>query len=250
MPTNLKGSFASKTDIGRIRISNDDQAYACTNSDKEVFLIVCDGMGGANKGDYASRTAIELMKESFSKKGRLSPFFAKRWMSKALKRANGIIYKESLDNPTYEGMGTTCVCVLLLGDKMIVGNVGDSRAYAYDGKNLIRLTSDDTVGDYLARVKGLSEEEFASSEERHILTNAVGVFASCSSTVKILPYRKETIILCSDGLYNNVPESGIRSCLSTDDRVDEKISALIAEANGNGGSDNIGIALWECRSNG
>ncbi|MCR5079620.1 MAG: protein phosphatase 2C domain-containing protein [Bacilli bacterium] len=250
MASSLKGSFAYKIDIGKIRISNDDQAFACTNSQKEVFLIVCDGMGGANKGDYASRMAIEVMKDAFASKGRTSPFFAKRWMIRALKKANKAVYRESISNPAYDGMGTTCVCALLLGDKMVIGNIGDSRAYAYDGKNLIRLTSDDTVGDYLARVKGLSEEDVAASEERHILTNAVGVFATASSTVKVLPYHKQTILLCSDGLYNNVPESGIRSCLSTDDRVDEKVNALIAEANGNGGSDNVGISLWECRSNG
>ena len=243
---NLKGSFAFRTDIGRIRISNDDNAVAAINSVGEVLLCVCDGMGGAKKGDYASKKTMSILLEEFKAKRHTPPFFAKRWLAKTFKKANSAVYKQSVSNPAYEGMGTTCVAVLLLGDKMVIGNVGDSRAYSFDGRNLTHLTSDDTVGDYLARVKKISEEEVDASPERHILTNAIGVFATCASSVRVLPYLRETILLCSDGLYNNISEASIRTCLGTDERVDEKVSNLIAEANGNGGSDNIGISLWEC----
>ena len=243
---NLKGTFAFRTDIGRIRISNDDNAIALINSSGEVLLAVCDGMGGAKKGDFASKKTMNILVEEFKAKRSMPPFLAKRWLARTFKKANAAVYKQSMSNSAYEGMGTTAVVVLLLGDKMVIGNVGDSRAYSYDGRNLAHLTSDDTVGDYLARVKKISEEEVDASPERHILTNAIGVFATCASSVRVLPYFKETILLCSDGLYNNISEASIRACLGTDERVDEKVNNLIAEANGNGGSDNIGISLWEC----
>lgn len=247
-PCTLKGSYDSRTDMGRIRLSNDDNATACVNANGEVLLAVCDGMGGAKKGDYASKKTMSVIVEAFKKKRRTSAFFAKKWLQRTLRKANAAVYKQSISNEFYEGMGTTAVVVLLLGDKMVIGNVGDSRAYRYDGRNLIAMTNDDTVGDYLARVKKISEEELSSSSERHILTNAIGVYATCASSIHIMPYLRETILLCSDGLYNNISEASIRACLSTDERVDEKINNLIAEANGNGGSDNIGIALWECRN--
>lgn len=243
--TNLKGSFAFRTDIGRIRISNDDSAFATINANGEVLLAVCDGMGGAKKGDYASKKTMTILLEEFRKKRPTGPYFSKKWLAKAFKKANAAVYKQSVSNESYEGMGTTAVVVLLLGDKMVIGNIGDSRAYSYDGRNLVALTTDDTVGDYLARVKKISEEDIGATPERHILTNAIGVFATCASSIRVQPYLKETILLCSDGLYNNISEASIRACLSTDERVDEKVANLIAEANGNGGSDNIGISLWE-----
>ena len=241
----LRGSFAVKTDVGKIRISNDDQAFAVRNSNGEVMLIVCDGMGGAKKGDFASRIAIESMVEDFRAKKSMPTFLVKIWIRKALRKANSLIYDESEANAAYVGMGTTLVAVFLLGEKMVVCNVGDSRAYTYDGHTLHCLTNDQTVGDYLLRVNKLTEKEVASSPERHILTNALGVYATVASDITILPYSGETILLCSDGLYNNVPEASIRASLSTDERPDEKVNNLIAEANSNGGSDNIGISLWE-----
>lgn len=241
----LKGVYAYKTDVGKIRISNEDQASASFSPYKEALLVVCDGMGGANKGDYASKTAIDSLMDDFRSKRKMLPFLAKRWLSRALRKANSIIYSESESNPSYAGMGTTTVAVMLLGDKMVVANVGDSRAYAYDGFNLRRLTEDQTVGDYLVRVNKMSEKEVASSPERHVLTNALGVYPSCASDIRIYPYFGETILLCSDGLYNNLSEASIRATLSTDERPDEKVASLIAEANSNGGSDNIGIVLWE-----
>ena len=241
----LKGVFAFRVDVGKVRLSNDDQAIALTNSAKEVLLAVCDGMGGANKGDYASKAAIDCLTEEFRSKRRMGVFFSKRWLRRVLRKANALIYDESENNEAYKGMGTTLVAVLLLGDSMVIANVGDSRAYAFNGTSLHRLTSDQTVGDYLVRVNKMSEKDASSSPERHILTNALGVYATLASDISSRPYDGETILLCSDGLYNNVPESSIRACLSTDERVDEKVGNLIAEANFNGGSDNIGIALWE-----
>ncbi len=241
----FKGHFASRTDIGRVRITNEDQATVLTNFRGEVFMVVCDGMGGQNKGDYASKAAIDHLVERFQSKRKMPAFFARSWLRRTIKEANAIIFNEAEKNKTYRDMGTTCVAVLILGSKMIVANIGDSRAYCYAKGRWERLTHDQTYVDYLYRSGQIEERERASSPERHVLMNALGIYPSASFDLSIRPYEGETILLCSDGLYNNVSEPEIRAILSTDERVDQKVSSLISDANANGGSDNIAIALWE-----
>ncbi len=242
---NFKGHFASRVDIGRVRVSNEDQAYVITNFAGDVLMVVCDGMGGQNKGDYASKMALDCLVESFQKKRKMPAILSKIWLRRAFKRANSIIFAEADRNPAYHDMGTTCVAVLIQRGKMIIGNAGDSRAYAYDERGLVRLTEDQTYVDYLYRSGQIQEREKSSSPDRHVLMNALGIFPSCSLDLSVRPYCGETILLCSDGLYNNISEPEIRAVLSTDERPDQKVASLIAEANANGGSDNIGIALWE-----
>ena len=85
----------------------------------------------------------------------------------------------------------------------------------------------------------------SSRADRHVLMNAMGIFPSASFDIKTFAYEGESILLCSDGLYNNLSEAEIKAVLASSDRVDEKTSFLISEANANGGSDNIAVALWE-----
>ena len=241
-----KGAFAFKTDIGKIRINNEDQAFVAVNGHGEVLLCVCDGMGGQNKGDYASKMASSMLSSAFLEKKKTSPFFAKSWLVKAIKKANAAIYKEATSNPVYSEMGTTCVCVMICQNRLIVANVGDSRAYSFYNGRLGKLTEDQTYVDYLLRTGKIEETETATRSDRHVLMNALGIYPSASLDSKIVPYYGESILLCSDGLYNNLSESEIRACLGTEDRPDEKVNTLIFEANEHGGSDNIAVAYWEC----
>ena len=242
---NYKGYFSSRTDIGRVRIANEDQAYVLTNYHGEVLMVVCDGMGGQNKGDYASKMAIDHLVECFQTKRRMPVFLSRSWLLRVIKEANAMIYDEAQKRKIYHDMGTTCVAALIQGQKIIVANVGDSRAYAYDERGLVRLTQDQTYVDYLYRSGQIKEREKDSSPNRHVLMNALGIYPSASLDLIVRPYCGETILLCSDGLYNNVSEPEIRAILSTDERPDVKVSSLISEANGNGGSDNVAIAIWE-----
>ena len=240
-----KGHFASRTDMGRVRISNEDQAFVLTNYNGDVLMVVCDGMGGQNKGDYASKMAMDYLVEAFQKKRKSPAFFTRSWLLRVIKEANSLIYTEANKNPTYRDMGTTIVCAVIQDNKIIMANVGDSRAYRYDEQGLSRLTEDQTYVDYLYRSGQIEASERDTSSQRHVLMNALGIFPSASCDLMVKPYFGETILLCSDGLYNNVSESEIRAVLSTDERPDQKVASLIAEANANGGSDNIAIAIWE-----
>ncbi|MFA5480941.1 MAG: Stp1/IreP family PP2C-type Ser/Thr phosphatase [Bacilli bacterium] len=241
-----KGRFAYCIDVGRVRVSNEDQAIVLTNAKGDALLIVCDGMGGHNKGDYASKTAITLMSQAFkSKSGFGNVFLAKQWLAHQIRVTNKEIYDAAFNNEAYKDMGTTLVAALIFNDNIIVANIGDSRAYAirYDG--LERLTEDQTYVDYLFRTGKISKDEISTHPKRHVLMNALGVYPSVTMDITSEAYIGFSIILCSDGLYNNISEKEMHAILTTEERPEQKVDTLIKVANSNGGSDNIAIAYWE-----
>lgn len=242
----IKGQFCAKTDIGNVRVTNEDQAFCLINPEGNVLLCVCDGMGGHNKGDYASNLAANIISEEFRKvNGFLSHLSLRMWVSRTLKKVNTQIYKEAEDDVIYKDMGTTLVMAILWKDEVHVINVGDSRAYFKKYASMKQLTEDQTYVDYLYKTGKISEDEMKTHKDRHVLMNAIGTFPSVSYTYNIYPNVKDPILLCSDGLYNNASEAEIHSVLSTNERVDQKVNSLIEVAKSNGGSDNIAIAYWE-----
>ena len=244
--TKYKGQFIAKTDIGLVRETNEDQAAALINASGNVLLCVCDGMGGHNKGDYASELAIKTVTEEFRKKsGFLSYFSVRSWIAKTIRKVNRIIFDEAQTSPEYKDMGTTLIMVIIYNDTVYVANAGDSRAYFVRKRKMERLSSDQTYVEYLYAAGKITKEEMETSSQRHILMNAIGTFPSASFVTKSYPNNGYSILVCSDGLYNNATEAEIHSALSTNERIDQKVDTLIGIAKSNGGSDNIGIAYWE-----
>jgi len=251
MSKNYHGTYAYKTDRGRLREKNEDQAMVLMNSIGETLLIACDGVGGADRGELASKIAIDIIADSFKKKSK--HFFAygnRLWITKAVKEANEKINRQAERNAAYKGMGTTMVCALISKGRLMVANIGDSRAYLLTPgtKKIEQLTEDQTYVQYLVTTGRISKEDAASHPDRHVLMNALGIYPSVSLSIIDRPYRGETLLLSTDGLYNQVPAEQIANILSTDDRPDQKVAALVSEANHAGGTDNVGIALWECIS--
>ena len=246
----LTGRFAYRTDIGKVRLSNEDQAAALTNASGNVLLVVCDGMGGQNKGDLASSLAINTIVSSFKeRKGFLNTYFAKLWVGKVIRDANKSIYEQSQSNPSYQGMGTTVTLLLIIKDMAILGHVGDSRCYFLKNHHdLVQMSEDQTYVAYLIRTGQITPEQALTHPKRHVLMNALGIYPSASIDVKAFPYLNEEVLLCSDGLYNNVPTDDIRAVLMGNDAVEQKVNELIAIGNKNGGSDNIAVVLWEAQS--
>ena len=246
----LSGRFSYKTDIGRIRLSNEDQAAALINASGNVLLVVCDGMGGQSKGDLASSLAINTITTAFkSRKGFLNRYFAKLWVGQVIREANKSIYEQSQSNKSYHGMGTTITLLLIIKDTAILGHVGDSRCYFLrNRREFVQMSEDQTYVGYLLRTGQISKEEALTHPKRHVLMNALGVYPSASVDVKSFPYMGETVLLCSDGLYNNVPKNDIASVLKSEDSVEQKVNELIAIGNKNGGSDNIAVVIWEAQS--
>lgn len=246
----LTGRFAYRTDIGKVRVNNEDQAIALTNASGNVLLLVCDGMGGQNKGDLASSLAVNTIVGSFKeRKGFLNTYFAKLWVGAAIREANRCIYEQAQSNPNYRGMGTTVTLLLIIKDIAIMGHVGDSRCYFLKNHHdLTQMSEDQTYVAYLLRTQQITPEEALTHPKRHVLMNALGVYPSASIEIKSFPYLNEEVLLCSDGLYNNVPLDGISSVVKGNDSVEQKVNELIAIANKNGGSDNIAVVLWEAQS--
>ena len=246
----LTGRFSYKTDIGKVRLNNEDQAAALINASGNVLLIVCDGMGGQNKGDLASSLAINSIVSSFKeRKGFLTRQLAMLWVSRVIREANKSIYEQAQSNPAYHGMGTTVTLLLILKDVAILGHVGDSRCYYLRNKHdLVQMSEDQTYVGYLLRTQQITPEEALTHPKRHVLMNALGVYPSASIDMKSLPYNGEAVLLCSDGLYNNVPHEDISSVMRGDDTVEQKVNELIAIGNKNGGSDNIAVVIWEAQS--
>ena len=245
----LSGRFSYRTDLGKVRVSNEDQAIALTNASGNVLLVVCDGMGGQNKGDLASSLAVHTIVSSFkSRKGFINTYFAKLWVSKAIREANKCIYEQAQSNLSYHGMGTTITLLLLMKDTAIIGHVGDSRCYFLKNHHdLVQLTEDQTYVAYLVRTGQITAEEALTHPKRHVLMNALGVYPSASIEIDVVPYLGEEVLLCSDGLYNNVPIDDITAILKGTDALEQKVNELIAIGNKNGGSDNIAVVLWEAQ---
>ena len=244
----LYGRYASKTDIGKVRLNNEDRVAALTNTRGNILLVVCDGMGGANKGDLASSIAVEVVSQAFQEKDRFpSKFFAKRWVANTVRAANSEIFRQASHNQKYQGMGTTITLVLIVNDYMIVAQAGDSRAYSYRNRALNQITEDQTYVQYLYRIGEVSKEEIETHPKRHVLMNALGIYPSLDLDIKAHPYLGDTILVCSDGLYNNVPQKDLLSILRGSDTPDQKVNELVSLANANGGSDNIAVAIWEAK---
>lgn len=260
------GDFCYLTDIGNKRNTNEDNALILTNSHGNVLMVVCDGIGGHRKGDVASKMALRLLENAFQKKERFFTMHgAKKWMESTLRKINEALFLEEKDIPYNEHMGTTLVACLILGNRLLVANVGDSRAYTLrvntkdDVYDFEQITSDDTIADYLVNIGRIKQEERNQYVSRHVLTNAMGLFPSVRLEMKVIPfiekkvdankqkveYRISNILLCSDGLFSMVGKEELIASLMADEDVENKVETLITLAKNNGGDDNIAVALWE-----
>lgn len=241
-----RGRYAYKTDIGRIRIINEDQALVKVNAAGDVLLLVLDGMGGHNKGDYASRLATNFISDSFENKNSfISDFTARIWLQNVCIKANKYIFDMASEKEGYKGMGSTIVAILLRKNKMHILNAGDSRAYLVKRKELELVSEDQSYVSYLCRSGAITEEEAKIHPQKNVLLNALGIYPSLNFNLFTRNYTGEPIMLCSDGLYNNISENEMHAILSGDERPDLKVDTLISIANSNGGSDNIAIAYFE-----
>jgi protein phosphatase len=165
-------------------------------------------------------------------------------LTKHIREANQAILKTAKNSPSLKEMGTTLVAILIVGKEMVIANVGDSRAYMFKD-SLTPLTQDQTYVNYLFKIGRINADQVKTHPQRHVLLNALGLNKELTIEVETKPYRHETLLLCSDGLYNNTKEEQIQAILQTKDSVDQKVESLINLANHNGGTDNIAVALWE-----
>jgi len=244
----ISGTFYSMTDIGLKRTTNEDFSLTAINPFGEILLMVADGMGGRNKGDYASKFLCEEIETAFKQlsKKLKSSVQIEKWLYKTINAANKKIYCKSQTNEEFKGMGTTLSLAYLSNGQLVTAQVGDSRIYQINAeKKLEQITVDQTYVQYLQHSHDITDEMAKSHPERHKITNAIGIRKECNVDFKTIEYFGQTLLLCSDGVYNNVSNTEISSILKSSDIPERKCIQLISFGNINGGSDNMAVIVWE-----
>ncbi len=229
-----------KTDVGRVRVSNQDAFGIINFSDGSLLAIVCDGMGGANAGNVASECAVKGIKEYVERSVRpnMDEVAIEKLLDNAIKSANIEIYDMSLKNSALSGMGTTVVAAFVKDKKAVIAHVGDSRAYVVSDE-LKQLTRDHSVVQTLVESGRLTPEEARIHPRKNVITRALGTeenviidFCECELA------SGENLLLCTDGLTNFVDSSEIIEIFNSN-KEKRIVEVLVARANHNGGGDNI-----------
>ncbi len=243
-------NYYSLTDIGKVRLTNEDNAYQKTNNFQDTLLMLLDGMGGQQKGDVASKLSIDFISKHFL--NRTNKFKnkndMKKWLYDVLKEANQYIYSIANSAPHSKGMGTTIVCVLISKDNYLYASLGDTRCYILKDKILKQISKDDTYPNFLLENGKITLEECQKHEKKNVLTNALGSYNTFNCNINFIEENFDSIFLCTDGLYNMVSLKEIEEILNKNDYdVKTKCVKLVNCANKHGGKDNIGVLLCEVR---
>lgn len=233
------------TDIGKKRIMNQDFAYMSLDRAGRLpnLFVVADGMGGHKGGGCASRLAVESILSEIERSDGESPA---QILVDAIRYANGCVKKKAQEDEALSGMGTTVVAATCIGDCLEVANVGDSRLYVANEKEIRQITQDHSFVEEMVRVGSLSREQARRHPDRNIITRAVGVEDDLKVDCFFVPLKKgDKILLCSDGLTNMLEDEEIQHILEEKTDVEQRAHHLVEAANNCGGRDNIAVIVIE-----
>lgn len=228
----------SASDVGRVRTVNQDLPLERPN-----LYAVADGMGGHVGGEVAARVAVETLDQAFERAPTVEG------LREAFSEANAAVWHESQANTDLRGMGTTLTAVALVGgseghDVLALANVGDSRAYVFSEGEMTQVTDDHSLAEERMRQGEMTEEEAAVHPQRHILTRALGVSSQVDVDMWELElHTGDRLLLCSDGLTNEVGNDEMADILGEVDDPAEAAQRLVDVANGHGGADNITVVV-------
>jgi PPM family protein phosphatase len=228
----------SASDVGRVRNVNQDLPLERSN-----LFAVADGMGGHVGGEVAARVAVETLDQAFERTQTVDG------LREAFSEANAAVWHESQSNSDLRGMGTTLTAVALVNgpegrDVLALANVGDSRAYVFSGGEMTQVTDDHSLAEERMRHGEMTEEEAAVHPQRHILTRALGVSPEVDTDMWELELGTgDRVLLCSDGLTNEVGSDEIADILGEVDDPGEAAQQLVEAANEHGGADNITVVV-------
>jgi serine/threonine protein phosphatase PrpC len=270
-PSALSATAFGITDRGKRRDANEDQFLIAElaksmrivqtsmpeperrmGEERAHLYMVADGMGGERAGERASALAVAAI-EQFTL-NTFKWFFAQdgteaqkalREFQMALRQADARILNEAAEHPELSGMGTTVTMAFQLGAQLCVVHAGDSRAYVHRNGELHQLTQDHTVVADMVRNGTIREDEAGRHPLRHVITNVIG---GHDPGVKVEARAVEVLagdrlLLCSDGLTEMVKDDGIKAVLDTEQDPEAAARALVAQANENGGRDNITVVI-------
>jgi serine/threonine protein phosphatase PrpC len=230
--------YGGRTDPGRKRRRNEDSFVL-----EPPLFAVADGMGGAQAGEVASQLAAAALRDAHAEGG----------VVELIQEANRRVWQRANEDAAASGMGTTVTAAIVEpGGRVVLGHVGDSRAYLLREGELIQLTEDHSLVAELVRRGELSPQEAETHPQRSVITRALGTDPDVDvDSFAVESQPGDVFLLCSDGLSSMVDDETVRSVLErhrTD--LDAAAKALVAEANRGGGEDNITAVLFEVGEDG
>ena len=250
----LRVVAAGRTDVGLLREHNED-SFALL--DTHGLFLVADGMGGHRAGEVASQlatTTVTAFFDSTMREDATWPFHYDPTLSveenrliTSIKVANRSIYEQGARAADHRGMGTTFVGLLFArqAGRVFVGHVGDSRCYRVRDGEITLLTQDHSlVNEYIRTMPDLTDEQLRKFPYKNVITRALGM----KPDVAVEMHRHELhagdiLLLCCDGLTGMLTDRRIAQIVKEHPSLTDACAALIAEANKNGGLDNITVVL-------
>jgi PPM family protein phosphatase len=240
-----------QTDVGLLRDHNEDAVA----SDLSIGLMVlADGMGGYKAGEVASEIAVLMVATELNEfmvdkpiLGELNPdlLLESQMLLQAVARTNAAIYQISQDQPQCAGMGTTLVAGIFTDNKLVVGHIGDSRAYRLRGETLTQLTEDHSLVQEQINAGLITEEQAQVSNNKNLVTRALGIEPEVELELQEFDVEvSDVYLLCSDGLSDLVSDAEITEILlAANGNVTFAANKLVQSANEHGGMDNISVVV-------
>jgi serine/threonine protein phosphatase PrpC len=247
----------ARTDVGRKRQINEDALF---RDDSRGFYVVADGVGGHNKGEIASREAVEVLRSwvygAARDLDRLVERVAfgdndcvweiRRLLESGVKSACYMVYGMAELDPEKRGMSTTLSAMLIRANMAFAVHVGDSRVYRVRGENVLQLTEDHTLINYKVKHGMMTKAEADKASGKNVITRAVGHKDYVQvDTVDIDVAVGDRFLLCSDGLHGYLNTDKEVSDLCSEGGLEECAEAAVALANQRGGKDNITAIVVE-----
>lgn len=258
-PALLDVVVVGASDVGQVREHNEDHFLVgdldsklpidvaepwSGAGDRGPLLVVCDGMGGVDGGEIAAELAtLVTWREMKRTPDTRDPEVFARLLRRAVRIANHDVHAMARREPGLRGMGTTLSAAGVVGDRLILATVGDSRAYVLRAGALVQVTRDQSLQSALLAA-GHSPNEAASAGGA--ILQALGVADDVEPSLSIIELRRgDRVLLCSDGLHGLVGDPALALLLSEPHTVAESVKLLIAAARAAGGSDNITALVCE-----
>ena len=252
----LQYVWGTCTDVGRVRSNNEDSVLSMemlssfeSRSASNFLCAIADGVGGNQKGEVASKLALQILaaKVSTSMIGRGETELS-GILKSAVEEANEAVVKYGTEHSESEGMATTIVVALIHRNTACVAHVGDSRAYLIKRGEIKQLTKDDSQVQELMDAAKLTPEQARHFPGRNIITKAVGAAADIEvSTSSLSLAPGDRILLCSDGLWGAVTDTEIQKIVFELPTPQFACNKLVSLANERGGKDNVSVVIVEIR---
>ena len=232
------------TDTGLIRHENQDAFGFAQLPGGYAVAVVCDGMGGVAGGSIASTVAVKTFIRTLTETGHSGHM--DRAVQEAVTAANAAIRQRAAGHPELKSMGTTLVSALVKGDKVLISNVGDSRAYLAGADGLRQISRDHSLVEDMVERGELTREQARNHPHKNLITRALGPDISADCDGYICPMNAgEYLLLCSDGLVNTVTDQEMLFEIVHGGDLDTCLDRLLHISKSQGAPDNVTAVLMQ-----